>query len=435
MTFSKNILLQSLLFCAVLLQSTSSFCSTIKDKNSFPDNANLTKEIDSLKTEKTQNTVEYVNFHGNIIDEKSQKPLSGAQISFFSLGSTYKTYSLVNGSFSMEIPKKLINDKNVIRVLYDKARLAQTSKTKTRLRVSFYSDTPPKDYIFSKDEMFTALEIAATPVYGIVCFKTFPYNPKIPSIAYINGVKTSYNSVKRKMDKREHGFRNMHIDYYIFSGAVAQALTGEELNRLILIYSDKNPSYNLFTSNKTHESIDSISTISYTEIKGKIITSQYEHPLQNVKISFFTLDKVHSVLSDIQGEFVLIIPTIAVDDDNIIRVSFGQVKLKANKHYRPSIIFSDIRSGDYLFTSKQLNDSLHINVDNPSIAIGGRIFSQHLNVRALKNGVLLDSHKLRRQIKNGKIKSPDPIRHYFTALSASAIYGESIDGLILVFGE
>ena len=64
--------------------------------------------------------------------------------------------------------------------------------------------------------------------------------------------------------------------------------------------------------------------------------------LENVKIEFITISKIFVANTLANGTFSLKLPAEAIDDDNVLRISFNEIKQTEEEKYRGSYETKDL---------------------------------------------------------------------------------------------
>lgn len=99
-------------------------------------------------------------------------------------------------------------------------------------------------------------------------------------------------------------------------------------------------------------------------MKGKITTEIDGKPIYNAKISFVTVQKIISSYSSEDGSFYLEIPIELVDNDNVIRVSYDEIKgnVETKMYYE---------TDDYILTKEDFNTIYHVKAQEQVFYLGG----------------------------------------------------------------
>ncbi|MFN3194468.1 MAG: hypothetical protein ACE364_00785 [Chlorobiota bacterium] len=93
----------------------------------------------------------------------------------------------------------------------------------------------------------------------------------------------------------------------------------------------------------------------FVYFRGKIVAGKEEIPVENVKITIFTINKMLSTYTSGNGKFVLQIPRDLVGTDNVIRVSYDEAKINSEKDY---VRYLD--QEDYILNEDELREEFLI---------------------------------------------------------------------------
>jgi len=165
--------------------------------------------------------------------------------------------------------------------------------------------------------------------------------------------------------------------------------------------------------------------------KGKVTSEDLKKPVENVKITLVTSQKILSVYTSTDGTFSIEIPTSLIDEDNVVRVSYYDVK-----ENRENEMFFGYETKDYILSKAELKTNFLIEAE-PEILYLGEIlaYSEKRKPIVLNNGVEI---KYREFVKAqmGK-KSSCSLENkdylYFDSKFAIAIYGKKAkDGLYIL---
>ncbi|UEQ74628.1 carboxypeptidase-like regulatory domain-containing protein [Chryseobacterium arthrosphaerae] len=188
-------------------------------------NSNIPYQIEKFKKEKKT-----VNFSGTLLDSNIQQPIANADLYFIQLKKYIKAITDEKGNFSIEIPKAIINDSNIIYIQFHQKPLI-TEIQKDTIHSSLTSQT----LILSKMELLTKktynLSIQKDFEIGAVVIITPP-----PKDYYVfNGKKIG----KRKFEKLKK--KNPDYKLFLFTDKEAKIIANKHLmniNKLHLLYSD-----------------------------------------------------------------------------------------------------------------------------------------------------------------------------------------------------
>lgn len=165
--------------------------------------------------------------------------------------------------------------------------------------------------------------------------------------------------------------------------------------------------------------------------KGKITSKDLKKPVENAKITFVTSQKILNTYTSIEGTFSIEIPTSLIDDDNVIRVSYYDIKEK-----RDNEMFFGYETKDYILTKDELKINFSIEAEPEVLYLGGiRAYSEKRKPVVLSNGVEIKYREFVKAQTGEKsscsLENKDYL--YFDSKFAIAIYGEKAkDGLYIL---
>jgi len=165
--------------------------------------------------------------------------------------------------------------------------------------------------------------------------------------------------------------------------------------------------------------------------KGKVISKDSIKPLENVKITFVTSQKILTSYTSKDGTFSIEIPQSLIDSDNVIRVSYYDVKQDDN-HY----VWYERK--DYILSKEELIDSYLIEANKEISYLGGVVIvgnPEKSKPIVLSNGAEIKYNAFNRALRGKKssctLENKDYL--YFDSKFAIAIYGEKAkDGLYIL---
>ncbi|WP_346883964.1 hypothetical protein [uncultured Algibacter sp.] len=165
--------------------------------------------------------------------------------------------------------------------------------------------------------------------------------------------------------------------------------------------------------------------------KGKITSEDLKKPVENAKITLVTSQKILNAYSSTDGTFSIEIPASLIDDDNVIRVSYYDVKEK-----RENEMFFGYETKDYILSKEELKTNFSIEAEPEVLYLGGiGAYSEKRKPIVLSNGV---ETKYREFVKaqmgeksSCSLENKDYL--YFDSKFAIAIYGKKAkDGLYIL---
>lgn len=170
----------------------------------------------------------------------------------------------------------------------------------------------------------------------------------------------------------------------------------------------------------------------FVTFKGKIKDQENGNPIAGAKIMFVTVHKMLSTKTLKDGTFSMEIPSEFIDDDNVIRVSYGGISPK-RKEKRPLTIYE---SADYILSKKEITSNYEIKAEQEVIYLGGiGHYSENINPVVLYKGKQISYKEFKKGARGEKSSCSLENKHYyyFSSNSAIAIYGEEAkDGLYIL---
>lgn len=160
---------------------------------------------------------------------------------------------------------------------------------------------------------------------------------------------------------------------------------------------------------------------SFTSVKG-IVTYQSQVPVINAKITFVTAKRQFTTYSLKDGTFSFEIPTELIDDDNVIRASYGQIVEDKDQNN-----YADWGSKDFILSKAELKTTIKIVANSEVIMLGGMsVISAEDRIPI----VLSDGNEIKyrdfakaRQGKKSSCNLENKEYSYFEPPAAIAIYG------------
>ena len=98
----------------------------------------------------------YVKFNGEILSDTDKQAVEHVKVIFFTQEEIISTYTSADGSFSLKIPKKLIGDKNIVRLSYNEIHKVHTENY---IEGCYMRGT--QDYVLSKEDVQSPFKISA----------------------------------------------------------------------------------------------------------------------------------------------------------------------------------------------------------------------------------------------------------------------------------
>jgi len=165
---------------------------------------------------------------GSIKDEAGV-PVNNAKITLVTIKDFFTTYSLKDGSFSLEIPSELIDNDNVIRVSYNEIK---------KEREEHFWGYETNDYILSKEELnsnYNIEAIAVELILGGIGHYSVERNP----IVINNGVEIKYKEFLKAQQGKKSSCSMENKDFYYFESNIAVAIYGKKALEGLYILTNK----------------------------------------------------------------------------------------------------------------------------------------------------------------------------------------------------
>ncbi len=167
-----------------------------------------------------------------------------------------------------------------------------------------------------------------------------------------------------------------------------------------------------------------------TIFKGKVTSKDSIKPLENVKITFVTSQKLLTTYTSKDGTFSIEIPQSLIDSNNVIRVSYYDVKQDDDDY-----IWYEAK--DYILSEEELTDPYLIEANKERFSLGGLVvsYSKKRKPIVLSNGTEIKYRAFSRALRGKKSScSLENTNYlYFDSKFAIAIYGEKAkDGLYIL---
>ncbi len=203
----------------------------------------------------------YIKFSGKILSDSDKQAVEHVKVIFFTQEEIFSTYTLADGSFSLRIPKRLLGEKNIVRLSFNEIHKVHAENY---IEGCFIRGT--QDYVISKEDVQTPFKISANiSTYKFLipfnnyCNKTAaliscdayshaylsPYmTPKQfarmvhPRVLY-NGQELSISDFKLAVNCSEGNLNIQDKDCYYLPPELAVLLYGENTNNGLWILMDK----------------------------------------------------------------------------------------------------------------------------------------------------------------------------------------------------
>jgi len=173
----------------------------------------------------------FTKINGIVNSEKENKPVKNAKITFVTVNKNFITYTLEDGTFSLEIPTELTDNDNVIRVTYNDITIENEKKINLD-----YENT---DYILTKTELNSIYKIVAKPqVFYLGGISSYSEIERIP-IVINNGQEIKYKDFTKALQGKKSNCSLENKDYDYFESKFAIAIYGKKAKYGLYILKDK----------------------------------------------------------------------------------------------------------------------------------------------------------------------------------------------------
>lgn len=223
----------SILLASTMSVSMTSCAQNEKASTEFVQTASNLSSKSNIKRNQSKPTTtssdDFITFKGKVSTEKEGKPIKNAKIIFVTVQKILSTYSLEDGSFSLEIPEELVDNDNVIRVLYEEV------KTESEEINRFVYDD--KDYILSKEQINLEYAIKANPLI-LILGGIGHYTKKNPVVLQ-NNERINYKDFINAQRGEKNSCSLENKDFMYFEAEAAVAIYGKEAKAGLFILVDK----------------------------------------------------------------------------------------------------------------------------------------------------------------------------------------------------
>ena len=151
-------------------------------------------------------------FEGKVISNNTQKPVDKAKVELITLDGFYSTYTDSNGTFTLNIPKHLIKEKNIFRISHSQNISIGSNKH------NFETD----DYILIRQEL-NSYYTFYTNKETLLISGGLRHSTPIPTIIY-NGIELSYYEYSKMIRGKFNRYKLENKNYYYFDGYLASIL-------------------------------------------------------------------------------------------------------------------------------------------------------------------------------------------------------------------
>ncbi|MBS3914263.1 MAG: hypothetical protein KG003_07165 [Bacteroidetes bacterium] len=181
-------------------------------------------------------------------------------------------------------------------------------------------------------------------------------------------------------------------------------------------------------------------------LHGMVQGAEDREPIENAKVTFFTIHKTISTLTQKDGTFSLEIPEDLILEKNVFRVSYDNVSFPVNMDSSiekkeitnlTKTRFLGYETHDYIFTKKALDTVFLVRAEPIQIVMGGiSILRTKKNPSVVLDGKEIAWEKYEKicNNKNGDNEILNYTIYYFDPEFAMTLYGNKVEmGLHLLF--
>ena len=222
-----------IIIATTLTASQKIQAETIKFETEYVQQANSELKNESKQSKSKPNdkiNTDFKFFKGIVISEENGTPIENAKITFVTVQKIITTYTLKDGSFSLELPAELIDNDNVIRVSYNDV------VNEDEKEVPFGYETT--DYILSRQEIESEYSIEAKPevlYLGGIGYYSEDRNPIVIS----NGQEIRYKAFIKAQQGKKSSCNLENKDFYYFETKSAIAIYGKKAKHGLYLLIDK----------------------------------------------------------------------------------------------------------------------------------------------------------------------------------------------------
>ena len=174
---------------------------------------------------------DFTKINGTVNSEKENIPVKNVKITVVTVNKNFITYTLADGTFSLEVPTELVDNDNVIRATYNEITIESDPKR------SF--DFENTDYILTKAELNSTYKIVAKPqVYYLGGIGSYSEIERIP-IVINNGQEIKYKDFTKAQQGKKSSCNLENKDYDYFEPEIAIAIYGKKAKYGLYIIKDK----------------------------------------------------------------------------------------------------------------------------------------------------------------------------------------------------
>ena len=160
----------------------------------------------------------------------------------------------------------------------------------------------------------------------------------------------------------------------------------------------------------------------FTTVKG-IVNYKSQVPVINAKITFVTATRQFTTYSLKDGTFSFEIPTQLIDNDNVIRASYGQIVEDQDQNN-----YADWGSKDFILSKAKLSTTIKIIANSEVMMLGGiSVISKEERIPiVLSDGIEIKYRDFAkaREGKKSSCSLENKDYNYFEPAAAIAIYGQ-----------
>jgi len=177
-----------------------------------------------------------------------------------------------------------------------------------------------------------------------------------------------------------------------------------------------------------------------TTFQGKVF-SKDKLPLQNTKITFFTLNKIYIAFTDHHGLFKLEIPNDILDNKNVIRLSFDEIILSKRDENKNIGLIEYYENDDLILSKQEMSKDFVFYAEPDDLYLGGiglYAYEEENNPLVIMDGVEVPFKEFQnsRFGKKSTCNIEDKEYYHFDSDAAKALCGDKAKyGLYLFYSK
>lgn len=185
------------------------------------------------------------------------------------------------------------------------------------------------------------------------------------------------------------------------------------------------------TNNKRETPPNKTEPNKVTLFKGKVTSEDKNEPVENAKVTFISLKKVFTAYTLEDGTFSISIPIELIDNDNVVRVNYEEMKNPVKTDN-----FLGFESTDLIVNRKDIFSNYQIKAGPIIFYLGGaslRLSDPKPNVIIYNGKEIIDHNSIRNYTKYIKDRKENLNIYSFNSTTAKALYDkEDIESLFII---